>query len=883
MKTTGVTPRINSNLNSVKKDAPLEYRESVRTNGLHRRNFLAVSGLGLAAFAMSPFAFAEDKVKETLEQKLDKQLEVIAALDLKDANFSNEISKFIELKAGSQSEYIKWYAASVASYTLKKDVKRQTVLESIARKDVGGSTFVIPINYSGNTETNKEENNGIKTFFNAYAQIIEANNGSEEFIVNGLSTLISLADNDQASWGGLDTDTIGESINVVYKAAIQGVKKLPSVNEKVKSLMFTVLISSIQHIGQYGGGNKDLLANMLETLSNNYFGAKQYQNDYEGFSLFSKQLAPGNGSYSSIPMSHIYALMDKNPDYFKSAVESWVKRIEATPSDSNTSLAYAGIDIFKMFNSNALSRLESNDYTADNGYKITKKTKSELKKEYKTWSDEQIAKPIGKVLLSLFDENKNAKLTVEEVRTPKGKERYITDSPWRFLNSALANISNDVPDEFCISVSDKMLARINNDFSPFNRQKAYETLGISLAGIRSVQTRSDYSKSFEEMMIYEPYALGVKGLASVAARNLEKVSPAGNTSWTFMDNLESQSKKGKVELFDYLEQMDTAKLTDIEKAIVGALRLVCGDRKHIRAVMPDRRFPGPTFKREYKLREDTSDGKKAGERIKIEVTPGINYRADDEYRQKGELIKEEVSYTDENRRDGRAFHRALHNAFLFLAYTASQYPQGDSIMQSSQGIRDNAMKFKNFIVKFLDDRLRLHLIYFDEPSRAEYWGEKISALAELYLSTPLIEKVQNGPNQVIDNVTGYLFDNRQEALAGVFFGDGFESNNKKSKEIYGEGDPLFKAMSDLKIEPRYIEIIKAGMAEGVFNTALNRGMQKGREFLRHIGGKYAFSNVLDEPYKFIDLIYKTDLTGEKQKQLEEEKAEWQERAKAKIG
>ncbi|MBI3308098.1 MAG: hypothetical protein HYZ79_01840 [Candidatus Melainabacteria bacterium] len=434
------------------------------------------------------------------------------------------------------------------------------------------------------------------------------------------------------------------------------------------------------------------------------------------------------------------------------------------------------------------------------------------------------------------------------------------------MNQYVSNLSYCRDDEFCTQVAAHAKSRLS-DKDSFIREKAYETFGIAASAISDKDPLQEHFLFLKQALIEAKTCQDVRGIAYACARGLEG-SPQGmslNDFTGWLNRIFTRENK----FTDLIED----RLTPAQKMIVDMLQIASGNSTCAMKLMPDRRFPGPTFRRTYKLPDGTLKT--------IEVTPRINYDDDKEIRKTAKLVKEEAFYSDENKQDGIALHQLFHNAFIFLAYVAGQL--------ETEHKMDDAFRFKGQIIDYLERSILFNLVEYDGFGYSTNWGEKIGAMFELYESLHI-----NGED------SNKYIDFKDKAFSGMFF-----EKNDESKKFFGERIPLFKMINDgieeyavgeaaiktgndirglfihsgeykdkvartkttqtyqdlIKESRRSVEILKAKIALGALNTARNRGMQPVRVLLYKMGNNTHFDNLmLADPVGYTKSIYRVDIT-----------------------
>jgi len=436
----------------------------------------------------------------------------------------------------------------------------------------------------------------------------------------------------------------------------------------------------------------------------------------------------------------------------------------------------------------------------------------------------------------------------DKVILGEGPERFIHDDSWKHLNKRLPELIAVIGNNE--KLNEIVSRKLEKTTEPYARERLYKSHAIiSSRGLKE----NDYSTSHEKLRAGLASAASVpeiRGLAFSCAYGLSRITP-GMSMDTFMTRLEkivsdaasgpkpNEEKSPREELIDLSKE----KLNPQQQLMIDAMRLVLIDVPFAISLMPDKKIPPPEKK----------------------IIMG----------------KEVIINNEEIRKSVRQLKRIFHNAFTFLTYTAekcsSEEVNPDLI--NNQTTKSYARRMCKIAIGLSDKYLRFHFTELDGPGNAEFWGEKIGALMELYNS----------------EYSGESPEKREKVLQGLLF-EGTEA----SKKYYGEATPIFKILEEsleyttirkigdqigIKLgglfidspehrertaaikrseefkkatfeDFKYTEKLKAGIIEGTLHTAGHRKLKEKRIALKTIGKGIHFDDrMLLDPYGQLKYIY----------------------------
>lgn len=720
-------------------------------------------------------------------------------------------------------------------------------------------------------------------------------------------------------------NSTGGGIITLYDSSLRAIRNIPEDNtsssiSRVKQLIYEPLYDIEQM-----DDRSDLQDRYVDTLTENFFGLPNNQYDVEGLTLLLNRVGGTSISLNSTnagwsPYS-LMGVMHKNKPWFESAITECADGIKA-PVDPNTKLKKGvisvdylstGLNALKFFRGSSLSTMKQSFYFVGQNQSRAQirpvpappvpipplpvppppapvDAQSVLEPEPKENKDDSNSKPVDKVLMNAgsvpitqvaldvcakyrpqipkdiwldvigWSDEKLAKPIEEAILfrvlndgvrvkdKPRLKdiadsptERHFEDHSWRELTRKFSTIA-EIPDlwEKVRDVLDKRFFDYDED--------AYVKEGIirERPKILEKQSTQYFSSDIENLkeILVEGALPEIRGLGYLCQEGLRNCG-GGMSESKFIERLKGildarieldnfptidskeyerlpeEEKKSRdnnwqaivKKVSEGIPSLECENLTEPQKLILCALKITVGDVKLSMSLMPDRKF------------------------------------------QAGSISKNDVA----------ALRKLWHNAYLLLAYTASQY--GDDYTNENHQIDKDAVNFKESVGGLLERNLRFSIFELDGFNRSDQWGEKYGALMDLYNSIYLTEGGNNG-----------IAERKEKALGRVFF-DSSESSQDETRDTFNLHQPVFELVKKQKIENKTIIIMQAKFIQGVLNTAQNRGLSDARESLLRIGRSDIDGYALLNPYKYVKSLYKIDLESERVKEMEALKAERKLKAK----
>ena len=688
---------------------------------------------------------------------------------------------------------------------------------------------------------------------------------------------------------GKATIRAGTEIINLYEASLKCVRSLIEQDPKNVDVGLKGLICEPPYDIEGFDDQTDLQDRVINILSENYFGIEKNYPDFDGFAMF---LSKNNGTFGWSPYL-VYGIMARNPKFFKSLIESSIEELKQVAPHGNPKIGKSLdpvdeiIKIVKHFSVDSFNKRKQGFHFS---YRLTNSTNStpavpaeadtpmpglqrpfqppavpaqpvnsspqkpavyvpaipdKIKNDVAAFI-ENLMRPVSEAITYRLE---NEAVEVEDkVIVGEGTERLIHDDSWKYLNKRLPELIEAVGSNE--KLKEVVSSKLEKTTEPYARERIYKSLGIiSCKGLKE----NDYSASHKRLRADLANAASVpeiRGLAFSCAYGLNRVS-SGISMDIFMTRLEkivsdaasgpkpNEEKSPQEELIDLAKE----KLNPQQQLMIDAMRLVLIDVPFAISLMPDKKIPPP---------------------------------------EKKVVMGEEVIVNNEEiRKSVRQLKKIFHNAFTFLIYTAEKYSSEEvnPDLISNETTKSYARRICKVAIGLSDKYLRYHFTELDGPRNAEFWGEKIGALMELYNN----------------DYSGESPEEREKVFQGLLF-----EGNDSSKKRYGEATPIFKILEEnlehttikkvgdqigirlggLFIDSRehkertaeikrseefkkatfedfkYAEKIKAGIIEGTLHTAEHRKLRGKRISLKAIGkGGHFEDRMLLDPYGNLKYLY----------------------------
>lgn len=310
------------------------------------------------------------------------------------------------------------------------------------------------------------------------------------------------------------------------------------------------------------------------------------------------------------------------------------------------------------------------------------KNYKELQLKVDNWLSANIRGPIFNEFLAPL-QNQNVKVSLSD-----RFERDIDDRNWKDFNNFLAKLTshNFLEQQ---GLANAVSERLKNEKSPYNREMSYVTLGLGLQGNARFEKVQPIMGLIKTGLGSEGRHEAIRGIGKSLGTTLE--SERLRQSPLFQGIV----KRNKAEAFSFKE-VDYKKLTPTQALLTDCVRILDGEIDLIKSYLPNCTF------------EVTKDRK----------------------------LK--------NPSDFDAFIQLRKNAYLVLAYTASQ--SSDSL-------------YRQNMEKYLEKRFEK---YAPLERLGEVWGEQALALVELYRAhgTTLVEN-QKYVEDKLKDLNKILFNGRE--------------------------------------------------------------------------------------------------------------------------
>lgn len=510
--------------------------------------------------------------------------------------------------------------------------------------------------------------------------------------------------------------TVDEAIQPLIGLSIKAIFEMPESSEDRNKLVGVVFdLPCNSYFNQSPQHSNEKL--FVKPITKYYFLKEENAGNLEDFKLFlSKIFAKGGQMENGVTDFDRYtllALIDRNHNYFKKAVEALIEDHLKRNGTTDEELIYA----FSVFS--RLHRMSGSDYSST----------LVLQNKVRDYAIPNLAAPIFQVFLDRL-KDQPVKVTFNERR----QERYINANDWRNLNDQFREMLG-----YCYLFEDELLDAVykglEKETDPFKRQIYYETLGLILPNefqytkgiglldrLKMANTSETSCHAVREMGKLIAGAIQYEDEHVVYDYTRENISasdedaidgppvkvtkiPKFQEYSTFVEKLKKFNDR-EITLLEFGVE-GKLKTTRTQKLLEDLMRLSYGDMQLMKELMPDRRFPGPTCTVKYKI---------DGEIETVTFTYGIqdeNYERYKYLRSNAIRLSEELTYSEENKRDREVYIRTMHNAYMVLAYTSAYVP-------------DSA--FKDEMIRLLEDHYGW---MYTDPYK---WGERYGALNEAYLN-----------------------------------------------------------------------------------------------------------------------------------------------------
>lgn len=707
----------------------------------NRRQALKSMALGAVAFAASPILSAD-------------------TVSPADSQFLSEINlrfkQLIECKSSSQDTYsalynlcfyIKenydlfstWYKTQVNNVINEKNktkelVLKESLLEEIGRTIINSSTGHL---YSMPELSRPKYILGI---LESYTPIIKNNDLSSDFLSKALNTCYMLGANfDEMMKKKIDgSKELGEKVISLYLSCMKAVEKLPVVSYAIKAYIIRMPVFYYRHYGE----RMDLIDATVEQL-NKFFSKALKPLDTSWFDMV-VELASNIDVTNPVLNSNayiLYKIISENKNYFSACIEGKINLLEKfserinnndfetneenRPKDTLHLLKFlSALGYFKQ-RADAVSSggcdcehcQQSRQH--ESGPPVPPISDA-LNKQIKEWSDPLVRK-LAKPLLDTMD-----KITISD--SFKRNERYVSTTNW---DGVISYLNELIPFNSCFGkyAAEKINELLSHDnLSPFTREKYYEALGMtvwnrditddSLLSLSSIQkafgmTVWDQATTDDSLL---SLSLIQKGL--INEKPVQPLRAIGASLAICFGSLWHTNEKTKLlttlqkfnsDASNYKDLMSLrnnganplSMITNLIKdlmslrndgvnplnMITDLICIVLGDLNTIKALLPGRTFPPPN-----------PDGTRSKETIE----------------------------------NAAAYLQLMHNSFLALAYSATEFPFSGTTISNTFPVTYKPMgAYQKATMDFLEKMLIKNLYGY---SNMQHWGEKIAAMIEMYNS-----------------------------------------------------------------------------------------------------------------------------------------------------
>ncbi len=647
---------------------------------------MALKSMAIGTFALacgditglnSAFASNEDYFK-----KLDSELERIVSSEGKFA-FDSDITKLKNLIQENPDLFLSWYKNQALDLTKEKNKneryeKKEQTLHALGHKAI----YDYLLNINGCTLPEEKLPKFTADSLESY-EIIIKNSGSK---FNNYSREMSkrlIGKFNEFKGKKLEGyKELGEKMFSLYLVALDSHSPSKDLADDVKTELLSV---AVDLSGVYEN-DREKIDKLALKLTNTFFVDLKDSLDKELFDYFiDHSISNPTVGYPVSDMDNylIYKLIDLNLDYFTKCIESEFPIIEKYAQE----LVQNGFDIdpvkpagvedalalirylcaLQYLNLKLQFSYDEEDYEMTQARRSHTQTDipSDLYKKIFEWSD-NLAYKFAKPLLDTMD-NKTA-----SVQCVRG-ERYVKT---RELDRIHETLNFLIPFDSCFGrqVVKKVEGLLKTTQDPFLREKYYEISGETLWTLYPKDETPLCVPLLREGFVKEKSPQSIRAIGSSLSRSFGSYTESDAAVIKLRSIIEGFNK-GTSKYQDIIA-FDHKTLTPAQAIVLDAMRIVLGDFDKVKELLPGRTFPPPN-----------SDGTRSKENIE----------------------------------DGAAFRQLYHNAFLLLAYSATQSPFRDY----------HAIAYKEAIIGFLEKRLLKNFYAYPDLNQL---GEKVAAMIEMYSS-----------------------------------------------------------------------------------------------------------------------------------------------------
>ena len=492
-----------------------------------------------------------------------------------------------------------------------------------------------------------------------YTKLIGRNNPDPDFIAPGIKGFKHFIIMD-SKVDPTPKKEVTAGLSSLLNVILEGISKTEEVEEKERFVR--EVFESMQELNSYPLEKQ----NYAIDLFSKYFFKPNGENAVDIFH-FANYAMPGyGGEFLMFVMSWymVSNLILNNPEYFEDNCQVLIRNFKEAKTNEEKENAISDLRKLFVFVETAIN---------PRGYQYPSNVSNcpdEKLSKVKTWTKEHIAIPIINTLLEKLAGSKPS------IGYTDG-EIYVNDDELKLLNDCIEKILGLRP-EYCDKLLDTVKKVLEKEGNPYVGERYYETLELI-----SVRTPESLSSKYHNFLLSgiingsSPQAL--RGIAYPLSYGIENrlrtsVDQEGKSQGNFLTKLEGDLTKVNIE-----------ELSPDERLILTCLRIVSGDTELAKSLLGNRKFPPP----------------------EIKIVRG----------------KREVTYPRENIEYGRAFRNLQHNAFLVLAYSASQLPDKKDFFHGYEGQAHHKQRvstycdlttgYKQFIMNFLEEHLQFNVLEFD--------------------------------------------------------------------------------------------------------------------------------------------------------------------------
>lgn len=605
----------------------------------------------------------------------------------------------------------------------KKDTQeKQKVLRDAIDQLVAATTGASFYDYAPNISS-ADCSKVLQILVPSYKRLIERNALEPEYLNSALKTFVNFK-NLTFNNKNLNRETkeaVQKDLMSLLDLVLESINKLPKPEDKnlVRRNAFNIL--------QYVDGGVEEQKPIAELLSKKLFTKEGVTASKELFYFFDSVFYKDQFTGNKIRRWHPYVLLkviNDSPEYFTVGVKLAIKDFEKSSAQ-------------ELNNEEIDKLLVINRFFKELPYKDCQEFTSSVK----AWSVEHVEGPISNTFLSCIAREKVTAEVTDRL------ERKVHNKNWRRLNEAL---HETIPASGSLAsrIVDVVGERLEKDKlekgkdAVYEREMDFETLGLALRpspiyDALPTTTWIVILQHLENARLAPTVELVRRGIAAEeheAVRGLGRaLGIAFNHQGKFSSGLFIQRfagySSGNETLFEY--KGPSKGITPVENLLIDCIRILEGDEKTI-----------------------------------LEFLPNCSFKVNND----GKFNKKEID----------ALMRLRRNAFLMLAYSASNHPD---------------KSYKEATMSFLEKRFER---YGKLEGLGAVWGDEVASLTELYRS--MYDKAHEG-NKYIENKMGFL---RQK------FFDGY------SEKHLVEGEERTYPIPDLFSQLRRSMLVQFRQSQGIF-------------------------------------------------------------------